>query len=58
MKFILICVRTGKRYEVVSYDPDTHRAVLHKEDGTVVVDPNFWPFMVKRAGYIMKRRKE
>ena len=43
-------------YELLSYDPETHVAVLrHVGDGHEVVDPNFWPEMVKRAGYTMQR---
>ena len=35
-------------FEVLEYDPATHRAVLRGVDGTYV-DTNFHPHMVKRA---------
>lgn len=49
-------VGTRRTYELVSYDRDTHRAVLINEKGEEVIDPNFWPEMIKRAGYVIEER--
>jgi len=39
----------GTTFEVLEYDKVSHRAVLRAEDGTVYVDHNFVPYMVKRV---------
>jgi len=40
-----------KPMEVMDYNPNTHRLVCRRVDGTEFVDPNFWPMIAKRCGF-------
>ena len=54
----LYIVGQRREFEVVSFDPETHVAVLRNEKGEECIDPNFWPDMVQRAGYQLQQREE
>jgi hypothetical protein len=53
----LFLVGERRTFEVLEYDPKTHRALLRNEKGEEVVDPNFWIEMVKRV-YRLEQREE
>ena len=48
MRLFLVGKTRQIAFEVLEYDPATHRAVLRGVDGTYV-DTNFHPYMVKRV---------
>jgi hypothetical protein len=48
MKLYLVGKSKATVFEVLKYDPATHRAVLRGVDGTHV-DGNFHPYMVRRV---------
>lgn len=52
----LFLVGERRTFEVLEYDPKTHRAVLRNEQGQLVEDPNFWIEMVKRV-YRLEHRE-
>lgn len=57
MRVFIVGKRTGRVLEVVSYDSQTHVAVLRSEKGEEITDPNFWPEMVKRI-YDIEQRED
>lgn len=54
----LFIVSPRRTFEIVDYNPETRVAILRNEAGEEVIDPNFYPEMIKRAGYTLEERED